>query len=97
MASSDGCRNKLLSNTMRNYREGLSEVTTKKDRDATKWRVVAQKILKSSIDSFDGMFVLHWNLIPDDKRSLAQNRIKVRSSCDIAGGCFIDGQGDTKG
>ena len=52
---------------MWNDRESLSEIATKEHSDATKGRVIVQKILKSSIDSFNGMFVLHWNLIPDDK------------------------------
>ena len=80
MTSTDGCRNKLLSNSVRDDRESLSEVAAEKDCDTTKGRVAVQKILKSTIYCFDGMFVLHWNLIPDDKRSLAENRKEVRTT-----------------
>jgi hypothetical protein len=97
LASSDGCSNELLSDTMRNDRQSLSEVATKKDCDATEGRVSAQKIPKTSIHSFNGMFVLHWNLIPNDKRSLTQNRVNVRTSSDFADGCLINDQGNMKG
>src|ERR1700679_3460643 len=96
LTSTDGCRNKLLSNAVRDDRESLSEVATEKDCNTTKWRSVFQKILKSAIYCFDGMLVLHWNLIPDDKSSLAENRKEVRTTCDGARGGFIYGQGDFK-
>jgi hypothetical protein len=83
-----------MGGTPGDHRESLTEITTKKNSDATKWFVrytfYMKKIFQSTVKSLNSMFVLHRDLIPNDNSSLLQNIMKGRTFCNIADRVFMN-------
>jgi hypothetical protein len=83
-----------MSGTSGDHRESLAEVTTKQDSDSTKWfvryTIYMKQILQSTVKSFNGMFVLHRDLIPNDNASLLQNIMQRRTFWNVADRAFMN-------